>query len=120
MGVMYSIEPIKKSQYFVHYSVGVHDDLGLFTIVAKTAPEDEAECKQTGLLLSLLLGSAYGKKELYDGSYIWGSDEHPKLNKENLESIILHMLESEGKKCWMLGYFFKNNKKAKESSVSPF
>lgn len=121
-GVMYKIDPIKKNEHFNEYRVLVHDDLGLFGIIADTVPEDEVTCKKRAHLLSLLLGRAYGNEELCEefNSYFWLADRHPSLKKERLSSVLLEIDNKGEKKFSSLMYSFENLDEAKESSGSPF
>ena len=121
-GVIYKIDPIKKNEHFNEYKVLVHDDLGLFGIVANTVPEDEVTCKKRAYLLSLLLGHAYGNEELCEefNSYFWSADRHPSLKKERLSSVLLGIDNKGEKKFSSLMYSFENFDEAKKSGGSPF
>ena len=122
-GVSYNIEPIKKNDMFIKYNVSVHDNLGLFTIIAKTAPFDAEECKAKLKLLALMLGAHYGKEEANtDGNaYLWLPSYHEVLKKEKLSAVMLRIVPTDEEKEYIgLMYVFENFQKAQETSGGPF
>lgn len=122
-GYNYKIEPIKKNDIFIEYTAGVHDDLGLFVIMAKTAPFDVEEGKAKLKVLALMLGAYYGKEEAdTDGNaYIWLSSYHEVLKKEKLSAVMLRIVPTGEEKEYIgLMYGFENFQKAQETSGGPF
>lgn len=122
-GHNYKIEPIKKNDIFIEYTASVHDDLGLFVIIAETSPFDVEESKAKLKLLALMLGTHYGKGEANaDGnSYIWLSSHHEVLKKEKLYGVMLGIVPTGEEKEYIgLMYVFENFQKAQETSGGPF
>jgi len=121
-GYMYTINPIKKDGTFTDYIACVHDNLGLFAVVAFTDFMPSKRCEEVFNNVLSALKRYYGEpsesKKLFCE---WDVDECERLKKEKLQAISLTVEYGDhGYGMVGLGYKFENSDKALESADSPF
>lgn len=122
LGFFYVIEPMKKDDIFSRCEVGVHSNLGLFVITARTDAKVKEDFESAIYFIASALKAYYGdSSETEANSLKWHASKCERLKKERLNEIFLEIIrDNSGNGAIFLVYKFENFDKAKEFSDSPF